>query len=74
MLWLLPVAFEAHCMGFGVPAWSPLLKNLEEVFAIWACLLFGLVCLRWVTEVGSFGGSCWCLNDETADRVGERRT
>ena len=40
MLWLLPVganpiAIETHCMGFGLPARSPLHKNLEEIFTIW---------------------------------------
>ena len=43
------VAIEAHCMGCGVPSPSPLLKDLEEFFAIWACHLFCVVhsrCLK----------------------------
>ena len=48
MLWALlavvnPIAIEAHCMGFGVSALSPLCKDLEDGFAVWACCLFGLV-------------------------------
>ena len=29
-----PIAIEAHCMGFGVPAPSSLRKNLEEALTI----------------------------------------
>ena len=38
-----PIAIEAHCMGFGVPAPSSLRKDPEEVLTIRACRLFGLV-------------------------------
>lgn len=36
------------------------------------------ICLAWsaregVAEGGSFGGSCWCLNGKTADRVDDGR-
>ena len=38
-----PIAIEAHCMGFGVPAPSSLRKDPEEALTIRACRLFGLV-------------------------------
>ena len=38
-----PIAIEAHCMGFSVPASSSLRKDPEEALTIRACRLFGLV-------------------------------
>ena len=68
-----PIAIEAHCMGFGVPAPSSLRKDPEEALTIRACRLFGLVRSRRGRQGGSFGDTCWRLKDETADRVDDGR-
>ena len=72
MLWAFPapadpIAIEAHCMGFSVPAPSSLRKSPGHT-----------ACLAWsardgVAEGGASGGKCWRLNDETAARVDDGR-
>ena len=59
MLWAFPaaadpIAIEAHCLGFGVPAPSSLFRNPEEALTIWACRLFGLVRSRRGRRTGLF--------------------
>ena len=68
-----PIAIEAHCMGFGVPAPSSLRKDPEEVLTIRDAARLVWSARDGIAEGGSFGGTCWRLKDETADRVDDGR-